>query len=233
MMTSKLWIAAIFLTGASAALADGPKLAAKTDADRKTISAVETLKISLNFTDTPLSEVIDFFREVTQVNILLSKGVKEGGEDHQVTLKVDELKAVDALSLIVQMVDLSYKLEDGVLMIVTKDETKQDTYLELIDVRDLLFHLRDFKAPEISLKEGSGDSGGGLGVATTEGEDTGSSLDDPTVLVDLIKNHTCGTSWNDNPKCSCEIQNGILIVVQTKEGHEQISQLVEKLRQYK
>ena len=93
-------------------------------------------------------------------------------------------------------------------------------------------HLRDFKAPEISLSSGAGETDA-VGVTTTSSEDTGSTLDDSSVLIDLIKNHTCGTSWNDNPKCSCEIQNGILIIVQTKEGHEQVSSLVEKLRQYK
>lgn len=232
MKTSNLLCAVLVLAGAAIARADGVKLEAKSEADRKTISTIETLKVSLNFTDAPLAEVVDFFREITGVNILVSKGVKDSGDDHPVTLKVDELKAVDALALITQMVDLSYKLEDGVLMIVTKEETKQDTYLELYDVRDLLFHLRDFQAPEISL--GSGGAGeGDLGVTITGGEDTSGSLEDPAVLVDLIKNHTCGTSWTDNPKCSCEIQNGILIVVQTKEGHEQVSTLVEKLRQYK
>lgn len=232
MKTSNLLCITALLASSAIALADGPKLDAKSEADRKTLTTIETLKVSLNFTDAPLSEVVDFFREITGVNILVSKGVKDSGDEHPVTLKVDELKAVDALSLITNMVDLSYKLEEGVLMIVTKEETKKDTYLELYDVRDLLFHLRDFKAPEISL--GSGTAGeGDIGVAITGAEDTEGSLEDPTVLVDLIKNHTCGTSWTDNPKCSCEIQNGMLIIVQTKEGHEQVSTLVEKLRQYK
>ncbi|MEK7465871.1 MAG: hypothetical protein AAB074_00530 [Planctomycetota bacterium] len=232
MKTSNLLCATALLACAAIARADGPKLEAKSEEDRKTIAMLETLKVSLNFTDAPLTEVVDFFREVTSVNILISKGVKDGGEDHPVTLKVDELKATDCLALITKMVDLSYRIEEGVVMIVTMEETKKETYLELYDVRDLLLHLRDFKAPEISLGSGAGTSEG-IGVEVTASEDSSSSLDDPTVLVDLIKNHTCGTSWNDNPKCSVEIQNGILIVVQTKEGHGQVSTLVEKLRQYK
>lgn len=232
MRTSNLLCLTALLACSAIARADGPKLEAKSEEDRKTIAMLETLKVSLNFTDAPLTEVVDFFREVTSVNILISKSVKEGGEDHPVTLKVDDLKATDCLALITKMVDLSYKIEEGVVMIVTVEETKKDTYLELIDVRDLLMHLRDFKAPEISLSSGTTD-GEGVGVSIEGSADTGSTLDDPTVLVELIKNHTCGTSWNDNPKCSCEIQNGILIVVQTKEGHQQITALVEKLRQYK
>ncbi|MCE9582304.1 MAG: hypothetical protein K8T20_07410 [Planctomycetes bacterium] len=233
MKTSNLLCAIALLACSAIARADSPKLEAKTEEDRKTIAALESLKVSLNFTDAKLAEVVDFFREITNVNIVMSKGVKDGGDDHTVTLKVDDLKAIDALSLVATMVELSYKVEDGVLMIVTKDEVKKDTYLELYDVRDLIFHLRDFKAPEISLSTAGASGDGALGITTTSEEDTSGSLDDPAVLVDLIKNHTCGTSWSDNPKASCEIQNGILVVVQTKEGHEQISSLVEKLRQYK
>lgn len=232
MKTSNLLCITALLASSAIAWADGPKLEVKTDADRKTVTTIETLKVSLSFTDAPLTEVVDFFREITGVNILISKGVKDGGDEYPVTLKVDELKAVDALGLITNMVDLSYKLEEGVLMIITKEEMKKDTYLELYDVRDLLFHLRDFKAPEISIGDGTAGEGD-VGVAITGAEDTEGSLEDPTVLVDLIKNHTCGTSWTDNPKTSCEIQNGMLIIVQTKEGHEQVSRLVEKLRQYK
>ncbi|KAF0244697.1 MAG: hypothetical protein FD180_2289 [Planctomycetota bacterium] len=232
MKTSVKMVVAALLACAAISRADGPKLEAKSEEDRKTIAMLETLKVSLNFTDAPLSEVVDFFREVTSVNILVSKGVKDGGDDHLVTLKVDELKATDCLALITKMVDLSYTVEEGVVMIVTAEETKKNTYLELYDVRDLLMHLRDFKAPEISLSSGAGEADG-IGVEIAASEDSGSTLDDPSVLVELIKNHTCGTSWTDNPKASCEIQNGILIIVQTKEGHEQVSTLVEKLRQYK
>jgi hypothetical protein len=233
MKMSNLLCATALLACAAIARADTPKLEAKTEADQKTVTALETLKVSLNFTDSKLAEVVDFLREITKVNIVMSKGVKEGGDDHTVTLKVDDLKAIDAIALITQMLELSFKIDDGVLMFVTKEETKKDTYLELIDVRDLLFHLRDFKAPEISLSTAGSSGDSALGITTTSEEDTGSSLDDPTVLVDLIKNHTCGSSWSDNPKCSCEIQNGILVIVQTKDGHEQITTLIEKLRQYK
>jgi type II secretory pathway component GspD/PulD (secretin) len=227
----KLMSAVALLACAAIARADDPRLEAKGEEDRKTIAMLETLKVSLNFTDAPLTEVVDFFREVTSVNILISKSVKEGGEDHPVTLKVDELKATDCLALVTKMVDLSYTIEEGVVMIVTQEETKKNTYLELYDVRDLLMHLRDFKAPEISLSTAG--EGEGVGISTSGSEDSGSTLDDSSVLTDLIKNHTAGTSWTDNPKCSCEIQNGMLIIVQTKEGHQQVSALVEKLRQYK
>lgn len=231
-MKASAWLCtAAVLLCSSFARAEDPRLDAKSESDRKTVAALESLKISLNFNETPLEEVVSFLREVTQLNFLVSKGVREKGDDATVTLKVDELRLADALGLILDMSELSFRLEDGVIMIVTKEETREDVYLELYDVRDLLFHLRDFKAPEISLAPIDGD-GGTVGIETVEA-DSGGSLEDPTLLVDLIKNHTCGTSWNDNPKCSVDIQNGILIVVQTKDGHRQVASLVEKLRQYK
>jgi type II secretory pathway component GspD/PulD (secretin) len=224
---------AALVLASSLAWAGDPRLETRSEADKKTVAVLESLKVSLNFTETSLDEVVDFLREITSLNILVSKGVKESGEEHPITLKVEELRAMDAISLLVEMVDLSFKMEDGVIMIVTKDETKADAFLELYDVRDLLFRLRDFKAPEISLTTAGTGEEGPIGIDTSGGEEEGGSLEDPTFLVDIIKTHTCGTSWNDNPKCSCEIQNGILIVTQTKEGHVQVSTLIEKLRQYK
>ena len=231
-MKPSAWLCtAALLASASLARAEDSRLEAKSEADRKTVAVMESLKISLNFSETSLEEVVSFVREVTQLNILVSKGVVDKGDEPTVTLKVDELKLSNALALILDMIDLSFKLEEGVIVIVTKEETKADVYLELYDVRDLLFHLRDFKAPEISLAPV--EDGTTVGIMTSEGEDSGGSLEDPTLLVELIKTHTCGTSWTDNPKCSVDIQNGILIVVQSKEGHKQVTSLVEKLRQYK
>ncbi|NUN48977.1 MAG: hypothetical protein HUU15_09140 [Candidatus Brocadiae bacterium] len=233
MNASKILCILLLLAGSVPVLAGDPRLTVKSEEDRKVVSTLESMKVSLNFTETPLEEVIDFFREIANVNILLSRGVRDSGSAHEISLKVDELRAADALGLMVQMVDLTYKIEDGVILIITKDERKADTYLELYDVRDLLFHLRDFKAPEISLSSAGTADDGPLGITVEGSEDSGGTLEDPTLLLELIKNHTAGSSWHDNPRCSAEINNGILVVVQTKEGHGQVSALIEKLRQYK
>jgi type II secretory pathway component HofQ len=233
MNASKFLCIAALLASATLAVAEDPRLEVKNEDDRRTVNVLQSLKVSLNFTDTPLEEVASFLREVTSLNILLSREAREVAMDKQVTLKVDDLRLSDALGLIVDMTEMSYKIEDGVIILSSKSEVKGDTYLELYDVRDLLFHLRDFVAPTISLSDTSVSEGGAMGITTEGASDTGDSLEDPALLVELIKNHTCGTSWTDNPKCSVEIQNGILVVVQTKQGHKDVWSLVEKLRQYK
>jgi len=207
MRTSKLLCIAALLACSTLARAEDPRLEARSEADRKTVSVLESLKVSLNFNETTLTEVVDFLREITSLNILISKNVKEKGDAFSVSLKVDDLQASDALSLLLQMLDLDFKIEDGVVLIVTKEELKADVFLQLTDVRDLLFHLRDFKAPEISLADTSGGSEeGGLGIVTVGAEDTEGTLEDPTLLVDLIKKHTCGPSWNDNPRLARAVE---------------------------
>ncbi|KAF0245461.1 MAG: hypothetical protein FD180_1580 [Planctomycetota bacterium] len=46
------------------------------ESERKTYAAMSSIKISLNFTDTPLPEVVSFMQEVTQLNIMIDRDVQ-------------------------------------------------------------------------------------------------------------------------------------------------------------
>ena len=61
---------------------------------------------------------------------------------------------------------LWYDIRDGVLEISTQHALKDHTYIEVYNVNDLLFHIRDFESPPLSAGGaggGAGGSGGGSG----------------------------------------------------------------------
>ena len=120
------------------------------DAERKTLTAMTSIRISLNFTDTPLPEVVSFMQEVTQLNIMIDRRAIEDPESKTVTFKVEELAFDQALDLILKMADLAYRIDEGVIVVTSKEAMMKETVLELYDVQDLTIKITNFKAPEIA-----------------------------------------------------------------------------------
>jgi type II secretory pathway component GspD/PulD (secretin) len=54
-----------------------------------------------------------------------------------------------------------YEIRDGVLEISTEEALKDHTYIEVYNVTDLLFEIRDFESPELAVGGGGGGGGGG------------------------------------------------------------------------
>ncbi|MHC5020922.1 MAG: STN domain-containing protein [Planctomycetota bacterium] len=90
--------------------------AAKIDA------ALDAKKVSPNFNDTPLDAVMQFFRDVSGINILISPKVfEETPRDAlRVSLQVTDVSMRDALNLILDMTNLKFEIRDGVMVIVPK-----------------------------------------------------------------------------------------------------------------
>jgi hypothetical protein len=49
-------------------------------------------------------------------------------------------------------------------------------------------------------------------------------------IAELVRAHTGGKTWDENPKASVNLQNGLLVVRQTPEVHRQIVRLLNLLR---
>lgn len=196
------------------------------------MSKLRTMKVSLDFRETPLQDVIDFIREMTQINFVIDQKVYEEIEPDKltVTIKVDDLELRAALKLMLQMRGLTAVFRDGVLLIVTKKSQEENVFMRIYDVRDLLQPVRDFPGPEIALKSGDEDeSTVGASVFDVGESNPGITTD---FIVDTIKRSTGGSTW-DSDKCSIQVSNGLLIVVQSKEVHAEVERLINLLRQYK
>ena len=81
--------------------------------DHKVMGSVQSIRISLNFTETPFTEVCEFIREVSQLNIVIVQGCP----DPTVTFRVDEAEMTDALDMIGFLTDLKFEIHEGVLVV--------------------------------------------------------------------------------------------------------------------
>ncbi len=177
-------------------------------------------KVSLQFQETPLLEVIDTFRDLTDQNIFVDPLVSSRG-DFSVSLSLKSVSARSALSLLVQSVGIAWVWKEGVIFITTKEKAYREVKLQIYDVRDLLYPIQDFPGIDLQL------NGSSLGVTFSDDDPA-----DPEVLPleEILETHTGGKSWADNPKVSLSVTNGLLVVRQSKKVHGEIQQLLSKLR---
>ncbi len=203
------------------------------DAKAGIINKLETTKISLDFKDTSLAEVLDFLHEVTGINFVMSKTVLErvrGGE-LKVDLKLNELKLRTALKLLFDLNDLALVYRKGVLMVETKEERGADTTMKLYDVKDLLMKIHDFPGPGLELSSGEDSASPTTGFVTPE--DGEHPFDDPEALVAIIRNATGGDAVWGRDDVSIAISSGMLVVVQSEQVQKEIQELIVSLRQFK
>jgi len=76
-------------------------------------------KISFEFTDTKLSAALQTFEKETGVSVTFEAAAKKSA-DTPITLKVTGMSAELALQWVLKLVDLSYKIEDGEVVIKKK-----------------------------------------------------------------------------------------------------------------
>ncbi|MBI5368139.1 MAG: hypothetical protein HZA54_13970, partial [Planctomycetes bacterium] len=193
-------------------------------ADLAVRNRMRATKISLAFTDAPLTDVVAFMREFTSLNILVDTRSIPTPADIRITLKVEELPFESVLSLIAKMHKLAYKIEDGVILIISEADLSKDTVLELYDVQDMTVTIPDFPGPELSLLPPA--EGGGGGVGTTEVQQQQVTQED---LQKLIQNNIAKGTW-ETPPNSLTFSSGTLIVRHTPDVHAQIQKFLKEVR---
>lgn len=184
-------------------------------------------QVTLRFTDATLEDVASFLREVTGLNVVVDRSVREKypPPEPRISVRLENVDLTSALRLLLNPLGLAWTLKSGVLIFVDEQTLREDVHLQVYDVRDLAFSLPDFPAPEVSLA-GDGEPAGGA-VIEDVGEGKGPSAD---FLAELVQKHTGEGSWEGNAKASIQVSGGLLFVVQSAEVHHQIESLLDKLR---
>lgn len=195
----------------------------KDPAAAETEAKLSNLKITLDFKDAPLETVVDYLREIADINLFIDRKVAD--KQIRVSLKVNEISLRSVFSLALKPHDCGTYFKDGVLMIMTKEDIADRTVkMQIFDCRDILHPIQDFPGVEIQLAVD-----GGTQFAPTV--DDGGAGEVP--IAELVRAHTGGKSWDENPKFSVNLQNGLLVVKQTPEVLRQISRLLDMLRRNK
>ncbi len=202
--------------------------------DRQIQSRLETESLSMDFTEAPLREVVEFLRTTTNINIIIDPEVYKEFADEEslkVDLTVTKLKLTSILNWILTPKGLAYKISNGVLIISTKKRMVEKPQLRLYNVRDLTGKLNDFPAIDIDLTARKG----------TEVETVGARMDVPEAagrpattiteeqLTTLIKENIAKGTW-DSDTNSIDVRHGTLIIRQTVSVHKQIESLLNDLR---
>jgi hypothetical protein len=181
-------------------------------AEAKIEAALATL-IQLDFNEAPLQDVIDFLKETKQIEIQLDKRVLEDvniTSDTPVTINVKGISLKSALRILLRRMqpELTYMIKDEVLLITTPEIASEEFVTKLYPVGDLTACRDEHDAP----------------------------WDDYDALIDVITSTIKPTTW-DTVGAPGSVQGNTfgtakgLIVSQTAEVHEEIANLLAKIRE--
>lgn len=113
-------------------------------------------RITLNFDGNTFDEAMDFFRDYSALNIVVTRKANDivQNDSTKVRLRLKDVKLRNALELLLTQTDASlrYGIRNGVLQIGTVEDWKgKNMVLDVIPIDDLLYHPPDFVAPEAGL----------------------------------------------------------------------------------
>lgn len=197
-------------------------------------SRLESQQVSLNFDQTPFNEAVDFLREITGLNYVVSREAQDliDGESVEVSLRLKNISLQNALNLILAAhEDLTWKIANGgVIKIGTEEGEVEDLVLDFYDVNEIVQVPPDFPAPELGLNlassgGGGGGAAGGVLSFDDEEEETSGKFE-PDKLIELIESKL----GEDEEEGSVEYSAGILIVRKPLSAHEKILKLLDALR---
>jgi general secretion pathway protein D len=206
---------------------------------------------SVGLSQVALADAMQFLRDLTDANILVNwKALEQEGigKDTQVTANLHDVKFSKVLDIILQEAGggkLAYTIDEGVITISTADELNKSVVTRVYDVTDLLINP-NFDSNIQNLSSGGAQitgSGGG-GGSSSFGQNSNSSSSGGAAgtqraqqLMDLekkIENTVAFSSWSENdPNGYGKIEdfNNQLIITQTTEVHQKISDLLSQLRE--
>ena len=182
-------------------------------------SKLNNIKVTLDFTSAPLDAIVDYLREISGLNIFVDSKVRE--KNLVISIKVTEIALRSIFGLMLKPHDCDILFKDGVLQIMTKADVADKTMkMEIYDCRDILYPIAQFPGVDLDLA-------GGPGVIVQQPDvDQGSEVP----IEEMVRTHTGGRSWEENPKAVVKMQNGLLVIKNTPDVHKQVRRLLDLLR---
>ena len=118
---------------------------------------LELQKVTVHFQDTPFDQCIDFLRDITGLNIVISPRARDiiESEDCKINLRLRDiqLKSVIALMLAISN-ELTYGVKYDVLYIGTVDDwIGSNLYMFVYSIHDIVYRPPNFPAPDIALRD--------------------------------------------------------------------------------
>lgn len=168
----------------------------------------------LEYTDTPLHEVIEDLQRRFAIPMQIDRAALEElgvNADEPVTIILHDVSLQAAVRLILKRLNLTYIIENEVLLITTPDKAEANLMTCVYDVRALSFAL-----PAGSAK--------GNAPQTSNNQ-----------LIDVISECIASDSWKRNGGQAVILPLGpdLLVISQTRTVHEEIQNLLNTIRKMK
>jgi type II secretory pathway component GspD/PulD (secretin) len=214
----------------------------------KVLSVLDTKRAPARFDDNSLKDVLDYFRNVANVNMDVDWGALETAnitQDTTVTLSLTNVPIKTAMDRIFDKLGEDaaerpgWAVEDGVLVVSTQSQLNKRKSTEIYDVRDLLIEVPDYTdAPQFDLNAVLGGSQGGGQSPFRQTNNQRQNEDRRTLqeraedVINLITQLVDYDGWRENGGDVGFINNyqGSLIITNTPKNHRAISGLLSKLR---
>ncbi|MBI2901653.1 MAG: hypothetical protein HYY17_15830 [Planctomycetes bacterium] len=190
-----------------------------------TAAKLETLRVSVDFRETPIEDAMEFLRQHGGLNIVVSPRVHESRPDARVTLKLRHVSLKSALKIALGSLDLGATFRDGAIVVVPKEELRGAAVVRVYDVRDILLRLQDFPGPKVELAVKDS------GIKPIIDIDEPKTAVPEDFLLEMLRASTGGGSWEEG--ASVAVVNGLLVVTQTKAVHGEIGRFLDLMRQFK
>ena len=190
--------------------------------------ALESTSIEAHF-ELSIEEIADNLAAYARVNFVVSRLVREDMDEDEkmITLSFNRPMPISQiLTIIEDLTPIRFKIRNGAVNVLTKEEAASDMVLKQYEVRDLTAVPTDFPLPEINLVPSAG-----LEATTEEPLEREARVLTDDQLIELITANIDLDSWEADDPASASIENGTLIVRQRPENHIKIQSLLNELRQ--
>ena len=221
----KRWVPCIALM---AALGGAPLFAGdeKDDATyRKMESQLDsTILPTLAYEDADVVDVVKDIAKKARVTIVWDKDALAAisEDDRKITMELAEVKASNALNIVLDQVKLKRAYKNGVLYLTTEEKAQESTITKTYDVRDITVKINDFPAPKIRLKAADDSTSGPIIEIEPEKEEV-----EAEDIVQLIE-ESVTADWGG--KHSVKVVKGNLIVTAPRNVHKEVAALLAQLR---
>lgn len=207
----------------------GRKKAALSPEDEQIHAKLESTPIPIQFEQTTLEEMVDYFKATTGVNFIISQEIIDSGEEPLFDLVTPPRPAAKQLELLMSMSlpPCKYTIQNGVVTIRLAEEPTGNYVLDVYDIRDLSKTIGNFPAKDFNLTPSN---------AITpydeyeEEDDDAPDVIASDILVDLIRENIDPASWEDDVNNTITTIGNYLVVRQSPAVHDKINQLLTDLR---
>lgn len=221
-MVMKVGAAALCVVlGAGSVLANDKKDEA---AYQKIEAQLEAMKFdTFSYSEVDIVEVVKDIGKRARITVVIDKAALESidEDDRKITLELADIKAGNALNIVIDQVGLVKSYKNGVLYITTKERAATRTVTKTYDVRDITAKVVDFPAPRLRLKGEDSTSNGPQYVEPEKEEPT---TDD---IIEMIE-ESIDADWGGT--CSVSVAKGNLVIRAPRAIHKEVAELLGMLR---